>query len=260
MNISPSQKKKKKKKKTPMFLNHGRHPKSPLTVLLPDKSALNPFADDFAAQMRALIARAKCSMFAAQQRQKRYHDNNRTDKQFAVGDKVLLSTANLALKILRSGTRKLAPKWAGPFTVTERVGSLGYRLKLPDTMLVHDVFHVCYLRGYKNDQRKAPPPVPELDDEGEQTWEVDAGSQRVFFFFFFFFFWVGETLDHKEFKQGRQHKLKYLLRFTGYGPEEDVWTDDVSHCKESVQDYWDKKSVSNRLHAAICVAFRGTRS
>ena len=73
---------------TPMFMNHGRHPKSPLTVLLPDKSALNPFADDFAAQMRALIARAKRSMFAAQ-RQKHYdnHDNNRTDKQFAVGDK-----------------------------------------------------------------------------------------------------------------------------------------------------------------------------
>ena len=109
-------------------------------------------------------------------------------------------------------------------------------------MLVHDVFHVCYLRGYKNDQRKAPPPVPELDDEGEQTWEVDA------------------VLDHKEFKQGRKHKLKYLLRFTGYGPEEDVWTDDVSHCKESVQHNWDKKSVSKRLHSAVSLAYRGTRS
>ena len=225
---------------TPMFLNHGRHPESPLTVLLPDKSALNPFADDCAAQMRALTARAKHSTFAAQQRQKRYHDNNRTDKQFAVGDKVLLTTANLALKILRTGTRNLAPKWVGPFTVTERVGSLGYRLELPDSMLVHDVFHVCYLRGYKNDHRKPPPPVPELDDE--QTWEVDA------------------VLDHKEFKQGRKHKLKYLLRFTGYGPEEDVWTDNVSHCKESVQDYWDNKSVSNCLYAAVCVAFRGTCS
>ena len=51
---------------TPMFLNHGRHPKSPLqlTVLPPDS-----FADDFASKMRALIARAKRSMFAAQQRQ-----------------------------------------------------------------------------------------------------------------------------------------------------------------------------------------------
>lgn len=43
-------------------------------------------------------------MFAAQQRQKRYYDDNRTDKQSAVGDQVLLSTANLALKILRNGT------------------------------------------------------------------------------------------------------------------------------------------------------------
>ena len=105
------------------------------------------------------------------------------------------------MKILKNGTRKLAPKWVGPFTVTERVGSLGYRLELPDAMLVHDVFHVCYLRGYKNDLRKAPPPVPELDDEGEQNWEVDA------------------VLDHKEFQQGRKRKLNYLLRFTGYGPE-----------------------------------------
>ena len=104
-------------------------------------------------------------------------------------------------------------------------------------MLVHDVFHVCYLRGYKNDLRKAPPPVPELDDEGEQNWEVDA------------------VLDHQEFQQGRKRKLKYLLRFTGYGPEEDLWTDDVSDCKESVQDYWDKKSATKRLHAAVCVAF-----
>ena len=40
-------------------------------------------------------------MFVAQQRQKRYYDNNSTDKQFAVGDKVLLSTANLALKPLK---------------------------------------------------------------------------------------------------------------------------------------------------------------
>ena len=155
---------------------------------------------------------------------------------------MLLSTVNLALKIPRNGTRKLAPKWVGPFNVTKCIGSPGYRLELPNTMLVHDVFHVCYLRGYKDDGRKAPPPVPELDDEGEQNREADA------------------VLDHKEFKQGRKHKLKYLLRFTGYGPEEDMWTDDVSFCKESVQDYWDKKYVTNRLHAAVCVAFRGTCS
>ena len=54
----------------------------------------------------------------------------------------------------------------GLFTVTECVGSLGCCLELPDTMLVHEVFHVGYLRDYKDDHRNRAPPVPELDDEG----------------------------------------------------------------------------------------------
>ena len=227
---------------TPMFLNRGRHPKTPLTVDLPDKPALNPFASEFADQMRAITARAKRSMFAAQMRQKRYYDKNRTDKQFAVGDKVLLSTANLALKVLRTGVRKLAPKWVGPFTVIERIGSLGYRLELPATMTVHNVFHACYLRPYKDDLRKKPPPVPELDEQGEDNFEVD------------------RILDHAEVKKGNKRKLKYLLRFTGYGPEEDMWTDDVSGCAELLQEYWDRKKVTERLHAAVCVAYRGVRT
>ena len=107
-------------------------------------------------------------------------------------------------------------------------------------MLVHDVFHACYLRSYKDDHRKQAPPVPELDDEGEQNWEIDT------------------VLDHEEFQKGRTRKLKYLLRFTGYGPEEDRWTEDVSRCKRLVQEYWDKKPVAERLVAAVCVAFRGT--
>ena len=224
---------------TPMFLNRRRHPKTPLTEDLPDKPALNPFASDFADQMRAVTARAKRSMFAAQQRQKRYYDKNRTDKQFAVGEKVLLYTANLALKVLRIGVRKLAPRWVGPFTVIERVGSLGYRLELPASMSVHNVFHACYLRQYKHDARKKPPPVPEMDEAGEAHFEVD------------------KILDHAETVRHNKRRVKYLLRFSGYGPEEDMWTEDVSGCSELLQEYWDTKRLTKRHHAAVCVAYRG---
>lgn len=48
-----------------MCLTHGRHPKSPLILQLPNKSVRNPSADDLAAQMCALIARAKLSIIAA---------------------------------------------------------------------------------------------------------------------------------------------------------------------------------------------------
>ena len=71
-------------------------------------------------------------------------------------------------------------------------------------MRVHNVFHVCYLKPYRDDGRVQPPPIPELiDDEPE--------------------FEVAELLDHRYVKHGRQHKLEYLLRFTGYDPEYDQY-------------------------------------
>ena len=105
-------------------------------------------------------------------------------------------------------------------------------------MLVHDVFHACYLRLYKDDHRKKPPPVPELDSEGEPAWEVD------------------RVLDHKlSINKRGTHKLEYLLRFTGYGPAEDCCVEVVSDCPVCVQEYWDRKPVTERLHASVCVAF-----
>lgn len=67
--------------------------------------------------MRALTATTKRCMLAAQQRQKRYCDENRTEVAYAVGTKVLLSTAHLDLKVLKTGTRKLAPNWVRPFPI-----------------------------------------------------------------------------------------------------------------------------------------------
>ena len=104
-------------------------------------------------------------------------------------------------------------------------------------MKVHDVFHVCYLKPYHRDGRVHPPPLPEVIDD-EPEWEVD------------------RILDHRQLKQGRQSKVQYLLRFTGYGAEHDMWQDDVSNCSRLVQEYWDSKPVTQRLHAAVCVAFR----
>ena len=61
---------------------------------------------------------------------------------------MLLSTANLALKVLTTEARKLAPKWVGPVSSTERIGPLGYKDDLPDSMKVHDEFHVSFLKLY----------------------------------------------------------------------------------------------------------------
>ena len=43
---------------------------------------------------------------------------------------------------------KLAPPYCGPFKILERIGPVDYRLALPPTMKVHDVFHVSFLKRY----------------------------------------------------------------------------------------------------------------
>ena len=88
-----------------------------------------------------------------------------------VRDRVWLDGKNLAI----TGHRKLSPKRFGPFTITERIGAVAYRLDLPATMKIHDVFHIDLLMPYKETEAYGQPftrPPPVI--EGEEEYEVEA--------------------------------------------------------------------------------------
>jgi hypothetical protein len=110
-------------------------------------------------------------MEAAQQRQKAYADAKRRDTSYAVGQEILLSTADIKPKF--KGSAKLLPKWIGPYKVTEVINPVAYRLQLPDTLKLHTVFHASLLKPYKSDGRVLPPPPPEMI-EGEFEYEVES--------------------------------------------------------------------------------------
>ena len=83
----------------------------------------------------------------------------RRDVHFAVGDRVWLSSAHLPV---RAGARKLHSRWAGPFVVAARVAREAYRLKLPASWRVHDVFHTSQLKAVYGAPRGGQPVL--LDD------------------------------------------------------------------------------------------------
>ena len=46
---------------------------------------------------------------------------------------------------------KLVPQFIGPFSITKRIELVAYRLALPLTVKVHDVYHVYFLKKYVKD-------------------------------------------------------------------------------------------------------------
>ena len=69
----------------------------------------------------------------------------------------------------------MKPKREGPFVITEVLGLVTYRLLLPASWQIHNVFHATLLRKYKENKvygENFMEPPPELV-EGEEVYEVE---------------------------------------------------------------------------------------
>ncbi|GJW75348.1 hypothetical protein Tco_0134718 [Tanacetum coccineum] len=99
-----------------------------------------------------------CLIQAARDRQKSYADLKRKPMEFQVGDKVMLKVSPWK-GVVRFGKRgKLNPRYVGPFKVLERIGSVAYKLELPQELSrVHNTFHVSNLKKCYSDEPLAVP-------------------------------------------------------------------------------------------------------
>ncbi|GJS57802.1 putative reverse transcriptase domain-containing protein [Tanacetum coccineum] len=93
------------------------------------------------------ITHIKDRLKAARDRQKSYVDKRRKPLEFSIGDHVLLKVSPWKGVILFGKKGKLAPRFVGPFEITERIGPVAYRLRLHEELNgVHDTFHMSNLK------------------------------------------------------------------------------------------------------------------
>jgi hypothetical protein len=204
---------------TPFFLNYGQHPLTPVSV---KHGSAVPAATQFSLGVQAAVKEAKELLVAAQNRQKASANASRRDVVFAPDDMVWLNTKNLTLK--HPGTRKLLPRYVGPFKIMQRIGEVAYKLKLPAKLKMHDVFHVSLLKQYRSDGRY--PALPEVIDlTGELNYQVDT------------------ILAHRERRAGGRSKrvlTSYLVQYADLGPEYNAWVPEkrlLRDCPAVLQAY-----------------------
>ncbi|GKB20607.1 putative reverse transcriptase domain-containing protein, partial [Tanacetum coccineum] len=95
---------------------------------------------------------------AARDKQKSYTDRRRKPLEFKVGDKIMLKVSPWKGVIRFGKWGKLNPRYIRPFKILSKVGTLAYRLELPDQLSrVHSTFHVSNLKKCFVDEPLAIP-------------------------------------------------------------------------------------------------------
>ena len=154
-------------------------------------------------------------------------DTRRREESFQLSDKVLLSAKNINLDTqARRPSKKLQPRYIGPYKVVEVISPVTYKLKLPSTLTIHPVFHVSLLKAYQENSEEfqdqiIKPSPPLITFDGQEEFEVE------------------KILDQRTSRKGQRSTVQYLVKWKGYSDYDTTWKPigNLQNARDAIQHY-----------------------
>lgn len=144
----------------------------------------------------------------AQNRMKHKADRNCSERQFSVGEMVLLKLQPYAQKtVVNRLCPKLAFKYFGPYMILEKIGPVAYRLELPPEAQAHPVFHISQLKPFT-------PNYTHVFAELRKMVHLDEVELEP-----------GLILDRRLVKKGNQEIPQVLVKWSHLDEDSATWED-----------------------------------
>jgi len=144
----------------------------------------------------------RAALVKSQKEMKRQADRSRKEvEEYRVGNKVLISTEDFSMELIKRVTKKLMEKFIGPYMVKKIVSENAVKLELLTSLRIYPVVNVRRIVKYREQvkgQKKIP--LPSVKVASEKEYEVE------------------EILDRQE----RRGKIKYLVKWKEYIVEENT--------------------------------------
>ena len=113
------------------------------------KKGKNVKAEEFVKEIKDRHEEAKAAMVRSQEEMKKQADRNRKKaEEYRVGDKVLISTKNFPMELMKRAMKMIIEKYIGPYVVKNIISENAVELKLPVSLRIYPVVNVRRIVKY----------------------------------------------------------------------------------------------------------------
>ena len=134
-------------KMSPFKVNYGREPRIGFDIR---KKGKNEKAEEFVREMKERHEEARVALVRSQEEMKRQADRSRKEaEKYRVGDKVLISTKDFSVELMKRVMKKLTEKFIESYVVKKIVSENAVELELPASLRIHPVVNVRRIVKYR---------------------------------------------------------------------------------------------------------------